>query len=282
MPFQKNLCRGAKTLILSAIYLTGFTLFASADEKGFHSQPIRIAMPQGLPSCEKPTGVVDPDRIYLENFNSDDKILMMGGQLNFNFPHRRKTNWYTNVIAGKLVFENRENAGNLHYDEISWVRYEGEDKLTPTKNAQISVSVEPINQSHGAAGILLGSGKKGYYLMFGVDKEGRYHIIEKKGNISTPLYSGRDDAIRMGQANRLHHENKDDLIVFFANGVELVSVPFNKRRDREISLAAFGLGTFSFDDVEIKAGIEDAKCETAKDIGHKLPKQYRTKPSNTF
>ncbi|MBC7142486.1 MAG: hypothetical protein H5U18_10080, partial [Rhodobacteraceae bacterium] len=73
------------------------------------------------------------------------------------------------------------------------------------------------------------------------------------------LSRAKHTAIRAGAANQLTFELRGANVVFFANGVEIVKIPYENRAANVargggqggVGLAAFGIGTFSFDRVEI-------------------------------
>lgn len=197
-------------------------------------------------SVSEPAEVVEPS-VYFENFNGDDRSTMLGGQIDFSF----NSKWIVTTGDGKFIMENRADPNVLHWDDIKWVRYEGEEVLSSTRRARISVSVEAMNEGRGGVGILVGSGEHGGYLVFGVDKDGRYHVMERNGRKATRAFSGVDKAIRAGQSNRLSFEWRDDQVVFLANGTEVIQLPYDKRVEAGVGLAAFGLGIYTFDDVEI-------------------------------
>lgn len=196
---------------------------------------------------------------YQENFESDDINLMLGGQINFR---NSKSKWLVYINSGKLVMENRLEPQSLQYDDIQWVRYPNSEVLSATGDATISVTVEAGNDGRGGVGILVGSGERGAYWMFGVDAEGRYHVVNRGSRNASPAYSAKHDAVSIGKPNRVSFERRGDNIAFFVNGTELIQVPNgnqqrNSRRQNGqagVGLAAFGLGTYTFDDVEITQG----------------------------
>lgn len=193
---------------------------------------------------------------YQEQFDGDDTSIMLGGQINFSDP---KSKWLVYVGSGKLVMENRLDPSSLHYDDIEWIRYPGSEFLSSTGKSEISVTVEAKNEGRGGAGIIVGSGGSRNYWMFGVDSEGRYHILNKGSRRLNFIHSAKHNAILIGKPNRLSFGKRGDNIAFFANGIELIKIPngdqkLNSRRQINqsgIGLAAFGLGSFTFDDIEI-------------------------------
>lgn len=192
----------------------------------------------------------------METFDGNDQSLMLGGQLNF---HEAKSDWLVYITNGKLVMENRLAPQSLHYNDITWVKYSESEVLTTTENAFISVTVEGRNDGIGGAGILVGSGKKGFYLMFAVDGGGRYHIFKKAGRKLNPVHSAKHAAILVGSPNQLSFELRGAQIAFIVNGTEIIQVPNMKKASNSrqttklsgIGLAAFGTGNYTFDNVEI-------------------------------
>ena len=187
---------------------------------------------------------------YVENFNGEDRETMLGGQLAFANADA-DTSWIETIAGGKLIFESRLQANKLHYQDIGWVRYEGENTLSSTRDATIAVSVEPQNEGMGGAGILVGSGKAGSYLAFVVDKQDRFHVVQKAGRTTRVVYSGKSEHIRVGAANRITFDRSGDTVTFFVNGADVITVPLENRNAPQVGLAAFGIGIFAFDDVEI-------------------------------
>ncbi|MEM9279577.1 MAG: hypothetical protein AAGA76_13470 [Pseudomonadota bacterium] len=193
---------------------------------------------------------------YHENFDSEDKTLMLGGQIGFKNP---KSKWLVYIAEGKLVFENRLEPQSLHWDDIQWIRYPDTEVLTSTENAVISATVNISGEGLGGAGILVGSGKRGAYWVFGVDEQGRYHLFNKAGRNANTAHSAKHAAIFAGQPNRLTYEMRGDNIAFFANDTEIIQVPNGKSKlhsrtttgQTGVGLAAFGLGTYTFDEVQI-------------------------------
>lgn len=173
---------------------------------------------------------------------------MLGGQLHFANPN---TVWIETIADGRLVFENRLQPNNLHYQDIKWVRYEGENTLSTTRDATIAVSVESENEGKGGAGILVGSGKAGSYVAFVVDRQGRFHVLQRGQRTAQVAYSGKSEHIRVEAANRLTFDRSGDTVTFFVNGVDVITMPVENSDAPQVGLAAFGIGIFAFDDVEI-------------------------------
>lgn len=192
-----------------------------------------------------------------ETFDAGDPSLMLGGQIDLDTD---VAPWRVDITAGKLVMENRLNPQSLHYRDIAWVQYPDSDTLTSTEDAVISTVVEAENSGRGGAGILVGSGKAGTYLMLSVDGQGHYHVLRKDGSTLRPLRSARHVAIVAGAPNKLTFEQRGTNTVFIVNGAEIIKIPNAEGpglpgRPRAgasgIGLAAFGIGEFSFDDVVI-------------------------------
>lgn len=194
--------------------------------------------------------------IVTENFEGDDPTLMLGGQINFSVD---KSNWLVYAAEGKLFMQNRLEPQSVHFDDISWVHYPDTPTLSTTDDAVISVKIEAKNEGRGGAGILVGSGTNGAYLMFSIDNAGRYHIFQKQGRTANTVHSAAHEAIKIGAANDVAFAPRGANIVFFVNGIEVMQVPNTVQRQNGrqstgltgIGLAAFGVGTYSFDDVEI-------------------------------
>ncbi len=204
-----------------------------------------------LPSFSEtaaPKNDVPEKRVYSENFDGEDRSLMLGGQLDFA---NAQSKWLLNVSDGKMVLENRLNPMSLQYQDIKWVRYQGEETVSTTEDARISVTVEAANQGRGGAGVLVGSGKLGNYLVFAVGKEGHFHVLQKKQGKTRFVYSGESKLINVEGANRVTFVHRDGKVAFFANGKELIAMAYKPRTPLGVGLAAFGIGSFSFDDVEI-------------------------------
>lgn len=194
--------------------------------------------------------------VVIENFEGDDRTLMLGGQIDFNVD---KSPWLVYLADGKLILENRTAPQSLHYNDIAWIKYPGSSALMSTENSVISVVVESQSTGRGGAGILFGSGKRGAYLMFSVDEEGRYHLFRKERRETRLVHSAVHPAILVGAPNELAFKVSGANIVFFANGTEVIQVPntitgaYIRQVNGQsgVGLAAFGTGTFSFDSVEI-------------------------------
>lgn len=204
-----------------------------------------------LPSSSEtaaPKSEVPQKRVYSENFDGADRSLMLGGQLDFT---NAKSKWLLTVSDGKMVLENRFNPMSLQYQDIKWVRYEGEGTVSTTEDARISVTVEAANQGRGGAGVLVGSGKLGNYLVFAVGKEGHFHVLQKERGKARFVYSGQSELVNVQGANRVTFAHRDGKVAFFANGKELIAMPYKPRTPLGVGLAAFGIGSFTFDDVEI-------------------------------
>jgi len=194
--------------------------------------------------------------VLTESFDGDDQSLMLGGQIDLLGD---STPWLIYVADGHLVMENRQNPKSLHYNDIAWVKYPNAEILTSTENSVISAVVGAQNVGNGGAGILVGSGKAGNYLMFSVDGQGRYHILKKEGRKLRAVHSAKHAAIAVGGPNELTFLWRGANIVLVANGAEITQIPYprpitSSRRlsgQAGIGLAAFGIGTFTFDSVEI-------------------------------
>ncbi len=225
----------AQATFIAAIVFGGFSSAATSQEQA---------------------GATGSRNVVAEAFDSGDPSLMLGGQIDLN---GEAPPWFVHVADGKLVMENRLDPRSLHFNDIAWVKYPGSDVLASTEDAVISATVEAKNAGSGGVGILVGSGKAGAYLMFSVDGQGQYHVLRKDGRNLRPLHSAKHVAIRADAANQLTFELRGATVVFFANGVEIIKIPYANRtasiaRGGEqggVGLAAFGIGTFSFHSVEI-------------------------------
>lgn len=205
---------------------------------------------------QEQAGAIGGRTVVAEDFASGDPSLMLGGQIDLD---GETPPWFVHVADGKVVMENRLDPRSLHFNDIAWVKYPDSEVLASTEDAVISATVEAKNTGSGGVGILVGSGKAGAYLMFSVDGQGQYHILRKDGRNLRPLRSAKHTAIRAGAANQLTFELRGANVVFFANGVEIIKIPYENRAANVargggqggVGLAAFGIGTFSFDRVEI-------------------------------
>jgi len=155
--------------------------------------------------------------------------------------------------------ENRSEPRSLHYNDVSWVRFPGASLVESTGDMTISAVVESQNTGTGGAGILFGSGQSGYYLMFGVDAEGRFHVLQKDGRKLVSVHSATHPAIATHAPNTLTFARRADTIAFYANGTEVIQIPVSDKVLRTrgqsgqpgIGFAAFGIGTYAFDTVEV-------------------------------
>lgn len=204
----------------------------------------------GIPDAHAQTNNGGNELVYREDFSGPDPDTMLGGAMNFAGDGK---DWFTTVVNGKLLMENREHPRSLHFSDISWVRYPGSASLTSTDSSRMSVEIEAQNKGLGGAGILIGSGMRGYYLVFAIDGKGRYFVIKKADRKTRMLYSEVSNKIHSGRANEIGYEIRSKNISFVVNGSEVIKMPLGKidRKLRGIGLAAFGLGVYSFDNVEI-------------------------------
>lgn len=187
---------------------------------------------------------------YREDFSGADPDTMLGGAVDFTSDDKE---WFVSVVNGKLLMENRRHPQSLHYNDIAWVRYPGAESLSSTKASRIKATIDARNKGRGGAGILIGSGIRGHYWLFAVDRKGRYFVIKKSGRKSRIVYSETSNKINSNRSNELTYELQNKVIKFIANGREIVKVPLEKN-DRKVSgigLGAFGIGVYSFDNVEI-------------------------------
>lgn len=191
------------------------------------------------------------ESVYLETFDAGDPSAMLGGQIGLESDTQP---WVLSVTDGKLVVQNRVSAQNIHYNDVAWVKYPNSTSLESTENSVIAAVVEPRNESSGGAGIYFGNGDAGAYLAFLVDAQGQYHVMKKEGKRVSRMLSGQSDAIRIGQANEVSLAWRGEELAFFSNGVEVIRVPYARRPGDGLGglgLAAFGIGTYLFDSVEI-------------------------------
>jgi len=194
---------------------------------------------------------------YKENFSNEDISVILGGQINLQ---NSKSKWHVYLSNQKLVMKNEHEPNSLHYDDIEWVKYSGSKVLSSAKGATISVTIEANNDGRGAAGIIVGSGERGFYWMFGVDGQGRFHLIKKAGRKTYHAHTGVNENIIKGKPNRISYKTHKNNIVFFVNKTEMIQVPLGRLKTKSykniempgIGLAAFGIGTYIFDDVEIR------------------------------
>lgn len=187
---------------------------------------------------------------FYEDFNGSDPDTMLGGAIDFA---NNDTNWFLSVVNGQLRMENRSHPRSVVYNDISWVRYPGAVSLSSTKSSKIKVDIAAQNKGRGGAGILFGSGVRGHYWLFAIDGAGRYFLIKKVGRKSRMVFSEVSSKIHSGRPNELSYELQNKSISFIANGNELVKIPLDKSDQKltGIGLGAFGIGVYSFDNVEI-------------------------------
>jgi hypothetical protein len=206
----------------------------------------------GFAAIAQETGgtTADPSR-FVETFDSGDPEAMLGGQL--DLMASEANDWDQYVTDGKFVVENRTIAQSVYYNDVSWVKFPDSGALEPTESAVISAIVEARNKGSGGVGIYFGSGEAGSYLAFLVDAEGQYHVLRKQNGKVKRLHSGQSDAILSGKPNEIALAWRGASLVFFANDVEIISVPHSYtpgRGDGGLGLAAFGIGTYLYDRVE--------------------------------
>lgn len=198
------------------------------------------------------TGGATPDpSVFVETFDSGDPDAMLGGQLDLTT--NEADDWDIFVSDGKFVVENRSVAQSVYYNDVSWVKYPDSGALEPTEGSVISAIVESRNKGSGGGGIYFGNGVAGSYLAFLVDAEGQYHVIRKQNGRVERLNSGKSDAILAGKPNEVALAWRGKSLVFFANDVEVISVPHtftSERGEGGLGLAAFGIGTYLYDRVE--------------------------------
>ena len=195
-------------------------------------------------------------RVITESFDGDDSSLLLGGQIDLGSD---SAPWLIYLADGKLVMENRTNPQSLHYDDISWVRFPGSEVLVPTDNLVISAVVDGKSEGRGGAGILVGSGTAGAYLMFSVDGQGRYHLFQKNGRKLRAVHSAKHPAINIGTPNRVSFQARGAHVAFLVNETEVLQFPYSAKMTNSrqmngksgIGLSAFGIGSFYFDDIEI-------------------------------
>lgn len=194
--------------------------------------------------------------VISETFDGDDMSLMLGGQISFNGD---SAPWLVYVSDGQFVLENRKEPKSLHYNDITWVQFPDANVLISTENLVISTVVDVKNVGNGGAGIVIGSGKAGLYLFFSVDGQGRYHILSKDGRNLRRVHSAKHAAVLVDEPNQLTFEVRGANVAFLANGTEITQVPLMNRLANSratngqagIGIAAFGIGKFFFDNIEI-------------------------------
>jgi hypothetical protein len=195
----------------------------------------------------------------VETFDGEDLSTILGGQLRQT---HNNSPWLVYLADGKLVMENRQNPNSLHYNDIAWVKYPSSTVVDTTQNAVISAVVEGRASSTGGVGILIGSGKAGAYIAFLVDQSGRYHLLQKDGRQLRTVITELNSAIRTDQPNELSFEVRGANLAFLVNGEDVIQIespnrmPGSRRIDGRtgVGLAAFGIGTFDIESVEISKG----------------------------
>lgn len=208
---------------------------------------------------QEQTATDTAQRVVIERFDGSDPSLVLGGQIDL---HADSSPWLVHLSGGALVMENRTNPQSVHYNDITWVKYPDESVISSTEGSVIAVEIEARNTGRGGAGLIVGSGKGGTYLMFAVDGEGGYHVLKKDGRHVRPVHSAKHPAVRTDGFNALSFVIRGDRAVFFANGAEIIQVPYTRAAKMPgraqtrsgIGLAAFGIGSYSFDNVEISEG----------------------------
>ncbi|NOD65382.1 MULTISPECIES: hypothetical protein [unclassified Ruegeria] len=216
---------------------------------------LSVGLPETLLAQEQAEETTSPE-IIRETFDGEDQSLMLGGQVDF---FGAKPPWSVYVADGYLVMENRQELRSLQFNDIQWVKFPGEDRVETTEDLVISAVVDGDVVGNGGVGILVGSGKSGVYTAFTVDDKGRFLLFKKDGRQLRLAHSGEHDAIVVGGPNELSFQVRGAQVLFYANGTRVVQIPFSKRTSNRsgsdgqagIGLAAFGTGTFRFDEVEI-------------------------------
>lgn len=230
-------------------------IFDNVFRASFAGVILAVALSSAVYSQEQAEQTSDQN-VIRESFDGDDQSLMLGGQIDFP---GAKSAWSVYVADGSLVMENRQNARSLHFNDITWVKFPDDDTIETTEDLMISAVVDADVRSDGGAGILVGSGKKGYYTAFTVDEQGRFKLFKKDGRELRLVHSDKHDAIVIDGPNELSFQVRGAHVMFFVNGTKMVQIPFSKRNTNSrqadgqagIGLAAFGTGTFRFEEVEI-------------------------------
>ncbi|MDF1669346.1 MAG: hypothetical protein P1U83_07020 [Roseovarius sp.] len=217
---------------------------------------ILLTTASSVATSQEQADVAASQNVITESFEGNDPSLMLGGQIDLR---GTITPWVTYIADGELVIENTQDPNSLYYNDISTVKFPDSHILEPTAGLVISVTVDGTNMGSAGAGILIGSGKAGSYLMFSVDGQGRYHLLRKDGRKLRREHSAAHAAIVEGAPNRLAFEYRGANVAFLVNETEVVQIPLAngapnsrlKQGAAGIGLAAFGIGTFNFDDIEI-------------------------------
>ncbi|WP_298983259.1 hypothetical protein [uncultured Roseibium sp.] len=214
---------------------------------------------------------------YKEDFNGDDPELMLGGQIEFDQTDRP---WMKKVDGGKLVFVNDASPKAAHYDIINWARFEGTNSLTRLYGRAMAVTVISDNSGRGGAGIAVLTSRHGDYWLFAVASKGKYHVLRKERGKLTLAYSGAHAALKKRGPNRISYRVLGNELAFRGNGIEIARVPFDRLKYREIqlALAAFGRGTFEFDNV-VFTGRKANKTSSSKIMKIKSGKLKELVPS---
>ncbi|MEO1109020.1 MAG: hypothetical protein AAFX90_13990 [Pseudomonadota bacterium] len=205
---------------------------------------------------QEQTTETEAQTVVVETFEGEDQTLMLGGQIFFA---PSNSDWMIYVSNGDLVMENRKNPQSLHFNDIAWVKFPDTETIEPTEDMIVSAIVESENDANGGVGILVGSGKSGKYLALTVDGQGRFHVAKKDGRQLRSIHSAKHEAIKVGESNELSFRVRGAHVLFYVNGTKVIQVPFSKRSTNSrnsdgatgIGLAAYGLGKFHFEEVEI-------------------------------
>lgn len=220
---------------------------------------VAISQEQTAQQTDQNIPTIGNKNVVVETFDEDDLSLVLGGQI---INTANNSPWLVYLGNGKLVMENTQNPNSLQYNDIAWVKYPGNGLIETTQDAVISVVIEAKPTGPGGAGILIGSGKAGVYMVFSVDGEGRYYLYQKDGRQLRSVHNGAHEAILIGRANELTFEENGANIAFFANGTEVIQIenpnrkPGARRTDNDygVGIAAVGTGKFFFERVEISKG----------------------------
>jgi hypothetical protein len=196
---------------------------------------------------------------YVESFDGPLTSVMLNGALSTG----ASGGWSVEVREGALVLSNPEAANALRYIGLENVIYPGSASPASTNNATIEATVRAKAEERAGAGVLAGyDPRTGNYVFFAVSGGGAYFATRKDQNRVKIIAAGTSAAIKPGAANKVSASTRDRTLVFSVNGTEVLRVqepgPVEQagrsslpQGQRLVGLAAFGRGTFWFEEARI-------------------------------
>ena len=160
--------------------------------------------------------------------------------------------WSTRVTNGALEIENRTADNAVRYYRIERVIYPGSQGPAATEDATIEATLRMTGEERGGAGVIARyDAKTRDYLMFAVGPKGTFHNLLRKGPKATFVAAGLNDAIKVGESNRLLVKTLGSTLVFEVNGREVTRMQGDETPGKLVGIGAFGRGTFNFEQVRI-------------------------------